>query len=331
MKKINVSKKDYTIIVNLNSDYFINRFNINKATKYTLVELIRLDKTLLLSTNEKKHINKKIDDNLLFDESLKKNQITNIEKINEKEFITSYVLTQNYPLNITVKLDYEKSLQSWEKRQYNFFIVLTIILTISILISLILFYLYTKKREREIFLQKKQIQNQEKFKLLFQNSNFLAAVLNKNGKIDEINDITLKFLGKDKSEIINKNFWELNCWDNTNKIKDMILNYKKQVTSEINATNKSNKIKTLEFTLTSIKFDDEDILITIGVDITQRKEREKELKQAYTVFNNTRDGIIITDESTQILDVNKAFENITGYEKKDILLKNKSVKVKYTS
>merc|ERR1711879_62365 len=41
-----------------------------------------------------------------------------------------------------------------------------------------------------------------------------------------------------------------------------------------------------------------------------------------TVFNNTRDGIMITDKYSNILDVNHAFENITGYSKKEILNKN---------
>ena len=62
--------------------------------------------------------------------------------------------------------------------------------------------------------------------------------------------------------------------------------------------------------------------IAIAQDITERKKREKILQQSYTVFNNTRDGIVITDSKSNIIDVNNAFENITGYCKKEIVNKN---------
>ncbi len=53
-----------------------------------------------------------------------------------------------------------------------------------------------------------------------------------------------------------------------------------------------------------------------------KKEREKELKQAYTVFENAHDGIIITDANANIINVNKAFERNTGYFLVDVKGKN---------
>ncbi len=48
-------------------------------------------------------------------------------------------------------------------------------------------------------------------------------------------------------------------------------------------------------------------------DITERKATETELRQAATVFENTQEGVIITDADMSILSVNRAFSQITGF------------------
>lgn len=48
-------------------------------------------------------------------------------------------------------------------------------------------------------------------------------------------------------------------------------------------------------------------------DITERKKNELALRQAATVFENTQEGVIITDADARILSVNRAFTEITGF------------------
>ncbi len=57
-------------------------------------------------------------------------------------------------------------------------------------------------------------------------------------------------------------------------------------------------------------------------DIRERKENEKRLKLAFEVFNNTNEGILITDKKLNIQAVNGAFSDITGYMKEDVINKN---------
>jgi diguanylate cyclase (GGDEF)-like protein/PAS domain S-box-containing protein len=56
-----------------------------------------------------------------------------------------------------------------------------------------------------------------------------------------------------------------------------------------------------------------------ALDITERKRSEAQLKLAASVFEHSREGIIITDADNRIVDVNPSFERITGYKKAQVV------------
>jgi len=53
-------------------------------------------------------------------------------------------------------------------------------------------------------------------------------------------------------------------------------------------------------------------------DISERKKAERELRQAAAVFENTQEGVMITDSRARIQSVNRAFTHITGYSLEEI-------------
>ena len=55
------------------------------------------------------------------------------------------------------------------------------------------------------------------------------------------------------------------------------------------------------------------------LDITQRRRNEESLRLAAKVFENTQEGVMITDAGGHILSVNKAFTAITGYGGGEVL------------
>ena len=57
-------------------------------------------------------------------------------------------------------------------------------------------------------------------------------------------------------------------------------------------------------------------------DITERKRNEENLKITASVFANSNDGILITDSNNNILDVNPAFTQITGYTRGEVIGEN---------
>lgn len=60
-------------------------------------------------------------------------------------------------------------------------------------------------------------------------------------------------------------------------------------------------------------------------DDTEKKHTERKLKQAASIFENTIEGIIITDADVNILSVNPAFTRITGYEEDEVRGKNPKI------
>lgn len=72
-------------------------------------------------------------------------------------------------------------------------------------------------------------------------------------------------------------------------------------------------------------FDDQGKMIGVGginVDISDKIRDEARLRQAATVFDNTLEGVIITDGEGRIQAVNPAFTEVTGYSEQEVLGKN---------
>jgi len=60
-------------------------------------------------------------------------------------------------------------------------------------------------------------------------------------------------------------------------------------------------------------------------EISRRKQIEEEQRMAASVFENTQEGILITDAKRNIIDMNPAFSSITGYSRDEVLGKKPSL------
>jgi diguanylate cyclase (GGDEF)-like protein/PAS domain S-box-containing protein len=63
-------------------------------------------------------------------------------------------------------------------------------------------------------------------------------------------------------------------------------------------------------------------LIGLSADITERKQAEERLRLTSKVFENTLEGITITDTRGSIIEVNAAFSKITGYTHEELIGQN---------
>lgn len=59
--------------------------------------------------------------------------------------------------------------------------------------------------------------------------------------------------------------------------------------------------------------------VWVVADISERKKAEERTRLTAKVFENTQEGVTITDKDAQILAVNKAFSDVTGYAEEEVI------------
>ena len=314
IKEINIENKKFKVLININGDFILNSYNNLLNINNAYIDILRLDGNLLVTNdfgNKDSLLNKE-----LLDKIKKRNIFSGVMDYNLEKTILSYKISDYYPLIIAVRVNFDKTLRDWEQKSYVFLLTIFMLLLITFSLIVSLFYVYNRRKEKELFLHKK-------FKILFEQSNFFATVINCQGKILEINDSFSTFFNELDS---NKNIWEYDCWPKEEKkwLENLIKRYDKneQIQKELNIFDKKGKRRVLELVISSFENNGKKELVLISLDITSKKEKEQELKNAYIVFQNAHDGIVVTDEKVNIINVNRAFEKDTGYKLDEIFGKN---------
>lgn len=92
---------------------------------------------------------------------------------------------------------------------------------------------------------------------------------------------------------------------------------------EANFLTKSGKTIPYYFTGRLINYEGEDCLMGVGLDITEKVRSQEELVESEekfrTLVQQASDGIIITNEDAQFIDVNESFAALTGYTREELL------------
>ena len=65
--------------------------------------------------------------------------------------------------------------------------------------------------------------------------------------------------------------------------------------------------------------------IGIGIDITERKKADLELRQLAAAIEQAREAVVITDAEGKITYVNPSYEMITGYSRNEVHGQNPSI------
>ncbi|MSR16957.1 MAG: EAL domain-containing protein [Methylococcaceae bacterium] len=87
----------------------------------------------------------------------------------------------------------------------------------------------------------------------------------------------------------------------------------------IDGVHKNGTIFPIEFTIGRPIYANKRQWLVIIRDISERKKFEQGLRLMANIFEGSSDAIVITDNLNQIIDTNKAFTTITGYEKNNVI------------
>ena len=80
-------------------------------------------------------------------------------------------------------------------------------------------------------------------------------------------------------------------------------------------------VRAVEVHISTVNYKGKSLFFSIIHDITERKLAEEQLRVAAATFE-THDAILITDANANIIRVNQAFQDITGYSPEEVLGKN---------
>ena len=137
-----------------------------------------------------------------------------------------------------------------------------------------------------------------------------------------------------KKEAVIGTSWE-NLVDWSSDELGLALTYKQRLEKGIDDANEFNmrfsmpdgEVRTIKIMQHAVRNAKNELISIDGLieNITEKIRAEKELKQAASVFEYAQEGIMITDSTAKILNVNAAFSKITGYPREDVIGKNPNI------
>jgi len=178
--------------------------------------------------------------------------------------------------------------------------------------------------------EQKLKESEQKYRLITEQSNDLIRVLNEKLELEYVNELSLKnLLGYTKQELLGKNSIILNHPDDYKKARRFMLKVFKygENMHETRIRHKNgnwvwfeNKAKMFTDELGNQKY------LYISRDITERKKTEKALKESEekyrSLYKNSPNAVVLTNERGLILDINSSAERILGYKREEIIGRN---------
>jgi PAS domain S-box-containing protein len=182
----------------------------------------------------------------------------------------------------------------------------------------------TERRQAEEALR----ESEEKFSKAFQSNPSLMAITSlSDGKIKEVNEGFIKTLGYSRDELIGSKTTKLGLWNDPKK-REIFTQGIKQDGSvynlEVDVKTKSGEIRTILFSGEVLEIESTDpLLVTMGSDITERKQAEEALisrdKRLQSFYDNAAIGIAIADPKGKYQQVNKHYLEMFGYDNEEDL------------
>ena len=178
--------------------------------------------------------------------------------------------------------------------------------------------------------EQKLKESEQKYRLITEVSNDLIRVLNEKFEIEYINEFSLKnLLGYTTQELQGKNSIFLNRPSDYKKVRRFMLKLFKYGENMHETMIRHKNGKWLWFENKAKMFTDEQgdqKYLFISRDITERKKTEKALKESEekyrSLYENSPNAVVLTNERGLILDINSSAERILGYKREEVIGRN---------
>ncbi|MFB6282524.1 MAG: PAS domain S-box protein [Halobacteria archaeon] len=176
----------------------------------------------------------------------------------------------------------------------------------------------TEKRK-----MKKRIKRAEnKYRRLVE-QNLVGIYMLKNLEIDYMNPKAASIFGYEPSEVEGMDAFEIVAPEDKNLVEEMIrkrLDGKKQSAKyTFTGIRKDGERREIEVFGSLVEMDEGSAILGAMIDVTQEKERERNLLRYEKILETIEDGVYVLDEEGDLVMVNDAFLDMTGYSREEVL------------
>ena len=172
------------------------------------------------------------------------------------------------------------------------------------------------------------LKSKERYKTLVEQQSEMITRWKPDGTFTYVNEVYCRFFGKTKEELIGKTYIPQMPVEDLERFSRFFKQLDKnnpvgQFTHRV--IKNDGELRWLRWTDTAILDNDGNIIEyqTVGRDVTARKRAEEALKdseqQLQLIFDNAPIGMALTDLSRSFIKVNKAYCDIVGYTKNELL------------
>ncbi len=166
------------------------------------------------------------------------------------------------------------------------------------------------------------------YKSLFEKSTNFIIIRTLQGWIMDANPMSCEMLGYSREELTNKNFMDLFPTTFHDYLRELTVTLESRgfVDYEIFFIRKDGSLLNAEARCTLMKYANQDAVMCIGWDISERKKIEKALEESEEnyrrIVETAREGILAADEDMRITYANPEMLDLLGYKLEELVNKN---------
>jgi diguanylate cyclase (GGDEF)-like protein/PAS domain S-box-containing protein len=175
-------------------------------------------------------------------------------------------------------------------------------------------------------------QSEERFRTVIEATTNALILADGDGIISLLNSQAEKVFGYTREELYGKSLEilipeELRQRHMHNRLKYQGSPQRREMGGgyDVKGVRKDGTVVPLEIGLNPITTAEGHYVLASIIDITERKREEAQLRLIACVFENASEGILITDGQKRIIDVNRAYCDMTGYLREELLGKSPKI------
>ena len=172
-------------------------------------------------------------------------------------------------------------------------------------------------------------ESEQRFRAVFDKAALGIAIVGSDRFPQRVNPMLERMLGRSAERLCEMRFDELTHPDDLTEdealFAELLAGQRDHYCIEKRFLTPDGGVVWAELSVSVLEQQDKDgpgSVLALVQDNTERVQREEQLRRAAILFDNTQEGVVITDAQARIVSVNPAFCNITGYSQEEVLGRN---------